>query len=156
MDASREERCRTVAQPAAIVHERPIVTVRSDPMLRLWRGAIGPTSAGCNAFKHPPHSAPWRSCWRGSPSTSACRLGFAVVVTGKCRSHAERDPALVQAAKALSAQRPRSSLRKIADALAEQGTVASGRLYPARTIDGEAVVCAPDVVAVAITFSTEE
>jgi hypothetical protein len=44
---------------------------------------------------------------------------------------------LVQAAKALSAQRPQLSLRKIADALAEQGcTVASGRPYPATASRG--------------------
>jgi hypothetical protein len=38
-------------------------------------------------------------------------------------TYAERDPALVAAAKALQAARPRASLREIAAALAEQGYV---------------------------------
>jgi DNA invertase Pin-like site-specific DNA recombinase len=54
------------------------------------------------------------------------------VATGKCegrKSYMERDPALVQAAKELSAQRPRLSLRKISAALAERGFVmATGSL----------------------------
>jgi DNA invertase Pin-like site-specific DNA recombinase len=58
--------------------------------------------------------------------------------TGKCegrKTYAERDPALVAAAKALQAQRPRLSLRKISAALAEQGfVVAPGRPYPAMSV----------------------
>ncbi len=61
-------------------------------------------------------------------------------LTGKCggrRTYAERDPALVDAAKALSAQRPRLSLRKISAELAAQGfVVAPGRAYPAMSIRG--------------------
>jgi DNA invertase Pin-like site-specific DNA recombinase len=47
---------------------------------------------------------------------------------GGRRSHAERDPHLVAAAKALRAERPRLSLRKIAARLAEQ----AGRMRPCR------------------------
>jgi DNA invertase Pin-like site-specific DNA recombinase len=58
--------------------------------------------------------------------------------TGKCggrKTYAERDPALVQAAKALSAQRPRLSLRKISDALAERGFMTKGGTpYPATSV----------------------
>ena len=47
----------------------------------------------------------------------------------------ERDPTLVQAAKELSAQRPRLSLRQISAALAERGFVmASGKPYPAMSV----------------------
>jgi DNA invertase Pin-like site-specific DNA recombinase len=58
--------------------------------------------------------------------------------TGKCegrKTYAERDPALVAAAKALQAQRPRLSLRNISAALAEEGfVVAPGRPYPAMSV----------------------
>jgi DNA invertase Pin-like site-specific DNA recombinase len=58
--------------------------------------------------------------------------------TGKCegrKTYAERDPALVAAAKALQAQRPRLSLRQIAAKLAEQDfVVAPGRPYPAMSV----------------------
>jgi DNA invertase Pin-like site-specific DNA recombinase len=57
---------------------------------------------------------------------------------GKCegrKSYMERAPALVQAAKELSAQRPRLSLRKISAALAERGFVqANGKPYPAMSV----------------------
>jgi hypothetical protein len=46
---------------------------------------------------------------------------------GGRKTYAERDPALVQAAKALSAQRPRLSPRKIADALAANNVTRSFR-----------------------------
>jgi DNA invertase Pin-like site-specific DNA recombinase len=56
---------------------------------------------------------------------------------GGRKTYAERDPELVAAAKALSAQRPRMSLRKIADALAEQGFVVEpGRPYQASSVRG--------------------
>jgi DNA invertase Pin-like site-specific DNA recombinase len=58
--------------------------------------------------------------------------------TGKCegrKSYIERDPVLVQAAKELSAQRPRLSLRKISTALVERGFVmANGKPYPAMSV----------------------
>jgi hypothetical protein len=54
---------------------------------------------------------------------------------GGRKTYAERSPELVAAAKALQAERPRLSLRKIADRLAEQGyTVAPGRPYPAMSV----------------------
>jgi DNA invertase Pin-like site-specific DNA recombinase len=57
---------------------------------------------------------------------------------GKCegrKSYSERNPVLVDRAKALSAQRPRLSLRKIATALAEQGFVTpSNRPYSASAV----------------------
>jgi DNA invertase Pin-like site-specific DNA recombinase len=57
----------------------------------------------------------------------------------KCggRTYAERSPELVAAAKALRAERPRLSLRKIAARLAEQGyTAASGEPYAAMSVRG--------------------
>lgn len=58
--------------------------------------------------------------------------------TGKCggrKTYAERDPALVVAAKELNAQRPRLSLRQISAALAEQGYVTKGGTpYPAMSV----------------------
>jgi DNA invertase Pin-like site-specific DNA recombinase len=58
--------------------------------------------------------------------------------TGKCggrQSYAERDPALVAVAKALRAERPRASLRKLATALAEQGyTTPRGLAYSASAV----------------------
>ena len=54
---------------------------------------------------------------------------------GGRKTYAERSPELVAAAKALQAERPRLSLRKIADRLAAQGfTVAPGRPYPAMSV----------------------
>jgi DNA invertase Pin-like site-specific DNA recombinase len=54
---------------------------------------------------------------------------------GGRRSHAEKSPELVAAAKALQAERPRLSLRKIASRLAEQGFVGvSGRPYEAMSV----------------------
>jgi DNA invertase Pin-like site-specific DNA recombinase len=54
---------------------------------------------------------------------------------GGRKTYMERDPGLVVAAKELSAQRPRLSLRKIADALAERGYVVEpGRSYPAASV----------------------
>jgi DNA invertase Pin-like site-specific DNA recombinase len=62
------------------------------------------------------------------------------VATGKCggrKTYAERDPALVEAAKAIHRQWPRLSLRKIADALTAQGYVIEpGRKYPAMSVRG--------------------
>jgi hypothetical protein len=59
-------------------------------------------------------------------------------VTGKCggrKTYAERDPALAVAAKELSAQRPRLSLRQISAALAERGFVTKGKTpYPAMSV----------------------
>jgi len=52
-------------------------------------------------------------------------------LTGKCggrKTYMERDPELVTAAKALSAQRPRLSYAKIAAKLAEQGYVVKAKL----------------------------
>jgi DNA invertase Pin-like site-specific DNA recombinase len=54
---------------------------------------------------------------------------------GGRKSHAELNPALVEAAKALQAERPRLSLRKIAGRLAEQGYVGvSGAPYAAVSV----------------------
>jgi hypothetical protein len=54
---------------------------------------------------------------------------------GGRKSHAELNPDLVAAAKALQAERPRLSLRKIAARLAEQGYVGlSGRPYEAMSV----------------------
>jgi hypothetical protein len=58
--------------------------------------------------------------------------------TGKCegrKSYAERDPALVAAARVLRAENPRISLRKLAAALTEKGYVTgSGLPYSASAI----------------------
>jgi len=58
--------------------------------------------------------------------------------TGKCegrKSYVERNPALVDRAKELSAQRPRLSLRKIAAFLATAGYVTpSGKPYSAAAV----------------------
>jgi len=53
---------------------------------------------------------------------------------GGRRTYLERDPSLVIAAKALSAQRPRLSLREIAARLAEQGHTPKGNPYPAMSV----------------------
>jgi hypothetical protein len=54
---------------------------------------------------------------------------------GGRKTYLERDPGLVEAAKELSAQRPRLSLRKIAAALAERGYVVEpGWPYPAASV----------------------
>jgi DNA invertase Pin-like site-specific DNA recombinase len=54
---------------------------------------------------------------------------------GGRKSHAEMNPALVAAAKALQAERPRLSLRKIAARLAEQGFVGvSGGPYRSKSV----------------------
>ena len=55
---------------------------------------------------------------------------------GGRKSYAERSPDLVAAAKALQAERPRLSLRKIADRLAEQGYTLKGRPYAAMSVRG--------------------
>jgi DNA invertase Pin-like site-specific DNA recombinase len=55
---------------------------------------------------------------------------------GGRKSYAERSPDLVAAAKALKAERPRLSLRKIADRLAEQGYTNKGRPYAAMSVQG--------------------
>jgi DNA invertase Pin-like site-specific DNA recombinase len=56
---------------------------------------------------------------------------------GGRKTYAERSPELVAAAKALRAERPRLSLRKIAARLAEQGyTAASGEPYAAMSVRG--------------------
>ena len=55
---------------------------------------------------------------------------------GGRKSYAERSPELVAAAKALQAERPRLSLRKIADQLAEQGYTLKGRPYAAMSVRG--------------------
>ena len=56
---------------------------------------------------------------------------------GGRKTYAERSPELVAAAKALRAERPRLSLRKIAARLAEQGyTAASGGPYAAMSVRG--------------------
>jgi hypothetical protein len=56
---------------------------------------------------------------------------------GGRKTYAERSPDLVAAAKALRAERPRLSLRKIAARLAEQGyTAASGEPYAAMSVRG--------------------
>jgi Resolvase, N terminal domain len=76
------------------------------------------------------------------PGFSALKLRVAReakrAATGKCegrKSYAERDPSLVPAAKELSAQRPRLSLRKISAALAERGFVmGNGKPYPAMSV----------------------
>jgi DNA invertase Pin-like site-specific DNA recombinase len=54
---------------------------------------------------------------------------------GGRKSYAERSPELVAAAKALQAERPRLSLRKIATCLAEQGfTQQGGKAYAAMSV----------------------
>ncbi len=54
---------------------------------------------------------------------------------GGRKTYLERDPELVAAAKALSTERPRLSLREIAAKLAEQGHVGkSGEPYPAMSV----------------------
>jgi hypothetical protein len=53
---------------------------------------------------------------------------------GRRRTYMERDPALVTAVKALSAERPRLSLREIAARLAEQGHTHKGKPYPAMSV----------------------
>jgi DNA invertase Pin-like site-specific DNA recombinase len=55
---------------------------------------------------------------------------------GGRKSYAERSPDLVAAAKALQTERPRLSLRKIADRLAEQGYSLKGRPYAAMSVRG--------------------
>jgi hypothetical protein len=55
---------------------------------------------------------------------------------GGRKSYAERSPELVAAAKALQAERPRLSLRKIARRLAEQGYTLKGRPYAAMSVRG--------------------
>jgi DNA invertase Pin-like site-specific DNA recombinase len=58
---------------------------------------------------------------------------------GRRRTYMERDPALVTAVKALSAERPRLSLRDIAARLAEQGHTHKGKPYPAMSVR----ICSP-------------
>jgi DNA invertase Pin-like site-specific DNA recombinase len=53
---------------------------------------------------------------------------------GGRRTYLERDPGLVAAAKALSAERPRLSLRQIAARLAEQGYTHKGKAYEAMSV----------------------
>jgi hypothetical protein len=56
---------------------------------------------------------------------------------GGRKTYSERSPELVAAAKALQAERPRLSLRKIAARLAEQGyTAPSGEPYAAMSVWG--------------------
>jgi DNA invertase Pin-like site-specific DNA recombinase len=56
---------------------------------------------------------------------------------GGRKTYAERSPEMVAAAKALKAERPRLSLRKIADRLAAQGyTAAAGGSYAAMSVRG--------------------
>ena len=69
---------------------------------------------------------------------AVCAYARKRALTGKCegrKSYMERDPALVQAAKELSAQRPRLSLRQISAVLAERGFVmTNGKPYPAMSV----------------------
>jgi len=53
---------------------------------------------------------------------------------GGRRTYIERDPGLVAAAKALSGERPRLSLRQISARLAEQGYAHKGNPYPAMSV----------------------
>jgi hypothetical protein len=53
---------------------------------------------------------------------------------GGRKTYLERDPDLVKAAKELSAQRPRLSLREIAAELEARGYTNSGKRYPAMSV----------------------
>jgi hypothetical protein len=53
---------------------------------------------------------------------------------GGRKTYLEREPELVKAAKELSAQRPRLSLREIAAELKARGHTNSGKRYPAMPV----------------------
>ena len=78
--------------------------------------------------------AMWQSD-AGLGTVTILREGAAAEAVG-LKSYAERLPDLVAAAKTLQAERPRLSLRKIADRLAEQGYTLKGRPYAAMSVSG--------------------
>jgi hypothetical protein len=56
------------------------------------------------------------------------------IKSGGRKTYLERDPELVKAAKELSAQRPRLSLREIAAELEARGYTNKGKRYPAMSV----------------------